>query len=292
MLALALVGSVVEAYPSHRYAGLHLRTHPDPAAFALVGVPAILLFWRRSHPVAVYTAAVAGVAGWAAMGQVYGASLVVVLVALYSLAVAVPGRIVLAVLGAWGALTIWLAGGLLGPWGWWGGPQLDMWPEMLAAGALGAAVAARRQWKSSESLRYAQLERAREEETRRQVDSERLRIARELHDVVAHSIAMINVQASAAAMLLPDDPAAWQRHCRPFATPARAACGNCDRSSMSYARSTANSRQCRSRTKKPSRPSPMRLRQPGSSRGCAATRNSPPLRLRRRSGHIESSRSH
>ncbi len=207
MLALALVGSVVEAYPSHRYAGLHLRTHPDPAAFALVGVPAILLFWRRSHPVAVYTAAVAGVAGWAAMGQVYGASLVVVLVALYSLAVAVPGRIVLAVLGAWGALTIWLAGGLLGPWGWWGGPQLDMWPEMLAAGALGAAVAARRQWKSSESLRYAQLERAREEETRRQVDSERLRIARELHDVVAHSIAMINVQASAAAMLLPDDPA-------------------------------------------------------------------------------------
>jgi signal transduction histidine kinase len=39
------------------------------------------------------------------------------------------------------------------------------------------------------------------------VDSERLRIARELHDVVAHSIAMINVQASAASTLLPDDPA-------------------------------------------------------------------------------------
>jgi signal transduction histidine kinase len=82
-----------------------------------------------------------------------------------------------------------------------------MWVEMLAAGAVGVAVAARGQWKASERLRHAELERAREEETRRRVDSERLRIARELHDVVAHSIAMINVQASAAATLLVDDPA-------------------------------------------------------------------------------------
>jgi signal transduction histidine kinase len=157
--------------------------------------------------VAVYLAAVAGVAGWAAIGQVYGAGLVVVLVALYSLAVARSGRVALAALGVGGAFTIWLIGGLRGPWGWWGGPQLDMWVEMLAAGAVGVAVAARRQWRASERLRHVELERAREEETRRRVDSERLRIARELHDVVAHSIAMINVQASAAATLLVDDPA-------------------------------------------------------------------------------------
>ncbi|HEV8063373.1 MAG TPA: hypothetical protein VGP46_01020, partial [Acidimicrobiales bacterium] len=134
VLALAVVGSVVEAYPSHHYGGLHLRTHPNAAALALVAVPAILLLWRRAHPVAVYMSAVAGVAGWAALGQVYGASLVVVLVALYSLAVAGSGRMALAAFGAGGALTIWLVGGLLGPWGWLGGPQLDMWPEMLAAG--------------------------------------------------------------------------------------------------------------------------------------------------------------
>lgn len=41
---------------------------------------------------------------------------------------------------------------------------------------------------------------------RRQIVSERLRIARELHDVVAHSMAMINVQASAAATLVGTDP--------------------------------------------------------------------------------------
>jgi signal transduction histidine kinase len=206
VLALSVVGSAVEAYPAHHYAGLHLQTHPNAAEFAIVAVPAVFLLWRRSHPVAVYFAVVAGVAGWAALGQVYGASLVVVLVALYSLAVSPTSRSFVAALGAGGALSIWLVGGLLGPWGWLGGPQLDMWFEMLAAGAVGAAVAARRQWRASERLRSAQLEQAREEETRRRVDSERLRIARELHDVVAHSIAMINVQASAAAMLLADDP--------------------------------------------------------------------------------------
>jgi signal transduction histidine kinase len=82
-----------------------------------------------------------------------------------------------------------------------------MWPELLAAGAVGAYVAARRQWLAAESDRLARAEQAREEETRRRVDAERMRIARELHDVVAHSMAMINVQATAASMQLAADPA-------------------------------------------------------------------------------------
>ena len=97
--------------------------------------------------------------------------------------------------------------GLLGPFGWFGGPNATMWPELLAAGAVGAYVAARRQWLAAESDRAARAEQAREEETRRRVDAERMRIARELHDVVAHSMAMINVQATAASMQLAADPA-------------------------------------------------------------------------------------
>jgi signal transduction histidine kinase len=68
-------------------------------------------------------------------------------------------------------------------------------------------VAARRQWLAGERDRKERTEQIREEETRRRVDAERMRIARELHDVVAHSMAMINVQATAASLLLADDPA-------------------------------------------------------------------------------------
>lgn len=49
-------------------------------------------------------------------------------------------------------------------------------------------------------------ERTREEEAQRRVEQERLRIARDLHDVVAHTLTTINVQASVAAYLLDRDP--------------------------------------------------------------------------------------
>jgi signal transduction histidine kinase len=48
--------------------------------------------------------------------------------------------------------------------------------------------------------------RAREEHSRRRASEERLRIARELHDVLAHNISLINVQAGVALHLLDDDP--------------------------------------------------------------------------------------
>ncbi|HEY8523681.1 MAG TPA: sensor histidine kinase [Acidimicrobiales bacterium] len=48
--------------------------------------------------------------------------------------------------------------------------------------------------------------RSREEEARRRVADERLRIARELHDVVAHNISMINLQAGVALHLIDEQP--------------------------------------------------------------------------------------
>src|SRR5262249_28124817 len=48
--------------------------------------------------------------------------------------------------------------------------------------------------------------RAAEEERRARASEERLRIARELHDVVAHNLSLINVQAGAALHVLGEHP--------------------------------------------------------------------------------------
>jgi signal transduction histidine kinase len=84
---------------------------------------------------------------------------------------------------------------------------------MLAAAALGDAVRSRRAYLDAVNERATALkdraeraEQALEEEARRQVTAEPLRIARELHDLVAHNIAVISVQAGAANHLVHTDP--------------------------------------------------------------------------------------
>lgn len=54
--------------------------------------------------------------------------------------------------------------------------------------------------------RLALAERSQEQEARRRVEQERMRIARDLHDIVAHTLTTINVQAATAAELIDRDP--------------------------------------------------------------------------------------
>ena len=78
--------------------------------------------------------------------------------------------------------------------------------EVVAAVSIGIAVGNRRAYLRAVEARADQAERTREEEAARRVDAERLRIARELHDAVAHTLSMINVQAGAAAHVARDHP--------------------------------------------------------------------------------------
>jgi signal transduction histidine kinase len=78
--------------------------------------------------------------------------------------------------------------------------------EVASVLLFGLAVANRRVYAEAMRERFERAERTREEEARRRVDAERLRIARELHDVVAHTISVINVQARVAAQVIPDPP--------------------------------------------------------------------------------------
>ena len=72
---------------------------------------------------------------------------------------------------------------------------------VVAALFAGLAASNRRAYIASISARA-------QDEARRRVDEERLRIARELHDVVAHTMATINVQAGVAGHVLKDRPEA------------------------------------------------------------------------------------
>ncbi|MDY0339970.1 MAG: sensor histidine kinase [Coriobacteriia bacterium] len=78
---------------------------------------------------------------------------------------------------------------------------------LLAATALlGAAEGNRRKYIAEVEHRALEAERTREEEAHRRVNEERIRIARDVHDIVAHSLSIVTVQASAAAALLDSSP--------------------------------------------------------------------------------------
>lgn len=87
----------------------------------------------------------------------------------------------------------------------------------LFAGLIGAAWFLGdvvRRWRTAaiqHQKRAAELAAAREELARRAVSEERLRIARELHDVVAHSMTVVALQAGSGRLAARDDPEAAQR---------------------------------------------------------------------------------
>jgi signal transduction histidine kinase len=78
------------------------------------------------------------------------------------------------------------------------------WPVLALL--LGEVVRMRREQLAGFAERAARAEADRDAEARRRVQDERLRIARELHDVVAHTVAAMNVQASLAADAFDDRP--------------------------------------------------------------------------------------
>ena len=81
--------------------------------------------------------------------------------------------------------------------------ELFFTPGLFAIGWL-AGFALRAQADTAEQ-RATDAERGREENTRRAVIEERVRIARELHDIVAHHVSMMGVQAGAARVVIDRD---------------------------------------------------------------------------------------
>jgi signal transduction histidine kinase len=90
----------------------------------------------------------------------------------------------------------------------WG--ELNPFPAMLTVGLwlVGRAVRSQRLLAANLRVRAFELESEREQFAAETVRFERDRIARELHDVIAHSVSIMVIQASAGQRLPPGDPAA------------------------------------------------------------------------------------
>jgi signal transduction histidine kinase len=203
LTALMLAGAYAEAHPNQpadRVVSGHPVPHTPAAAFTLVVVAGLVLAGRRRYPLAVLAVSTSAVAAYSLLGYVNGAALLLPTVALFAAARAAGVRQAIAAAGV--TLVVLMgataAGNPFGPFG--GGFTLI--PGLIAA-ALFAGLASQ-----NRRAYIASLQARAEDDARRRVDEERLRIARELHDVVAHTMATINVQAGVAAHVLPDRPEA------------------------------------------------------------------------------------
>jgi signal transduction histidine kinase len=88
----------------------------------------------------------------------------------------------------------------------WGRQDVVLW--LCTAAAVAVAMQSRRAAFAALEDRARRAEETREETARRRVAEDRVRIARELHDVIAHHVAVISVQAGVAAHVVEQNPAA------------------------------------------------------------------------------------
>lgn len=179
---------------------------------ALAAVACGSLFWQRSRPRTVVAVTALCTAGAAALGDLLTPLLLgPLMLALYRLALATDrGTTRLAFLGALALVTItaFAIDPVDHPW-----PMQTLGPAawLLLPVATGNAVRLRGAYVEAVQARAEYAERSREEEARHRVAEERMRIARELHDVVAHHLALANAQAGTAAHLARTHPAQVER---------------------------------------------------------------------------------
>jgi signal transduction histidine kinase len=195
-LGLPLVAEALFAGPAGRDRLVHVL---------LAAVTALALLWRTRLPLVTLVVALAApvmrleVAGGGGEGS--GLHYLAVLVAVYSVGAygqRRDGLIAAALLAAlfttpneWAKLAD-------GQWGQVAGPVLSM----VIAYGMGRFVGSRTRRASDAEQRATRVERDRDEHSRAAVAEERARIARELHDIVAHHVSVMVIQAQAGQRLL------------------------------------------------------------------------------------------
>jgi signal transduction histidine kinase len=197
LLALALAVALV----------LHLVLGGEPGA-AVVSVVAALaitlpLAWRRRAPLAIVLAfAVISPLQALLGGELFTGdppppgALAAGVVTFYSLAAYAPDR----------QATIGLIAGVAGMWaGVLASGEIDVPSFVFSAGLVGLAPWLAGRANRARRLRAEALDRERDQRARAAASEERQRIARELHDVVAHGVVLMVLQAQGARRILDQD---------------------------------------------------------------------------------------
>ena len=220
LAAAILAGSLVEiAAGGESWSG---RGWIEVVIAVLCSVP---LVWRRAQPAAVLLVVLpASIASAMLVAPIQGPfeTFVAVVIAIYSVGVHLPSRrgaVLLAaaaalLIGGWLATRQWIADSYLGNWF-----PIVVW--LTAAWGIGRII-------RTYTLRAGELEQLarelageRDARAREAVAVERARLARELHDVVAHNVSVMSVQAAAARRVLEGDQPAVRRALQAIETTGR-----------------------------------------------------------------------
>ncbi|MQY16454.1 hypothetical protein SRB5_66530 [Streptomyces sp. RB5] len=163
-----------------------------------VGLP---LAFRRRRPLLVYGIVLAAMVT-ATLMDITREPFLAVGLAAYLVGLTRPVRLAAPVLGtgvAAASVSVVLGVGVLTPTeGFWSAAGLAVWAGLVVGVSGGAGCLLR--WRRAETVRREGLR------ARRALADERLRIARELHDIVSHNLSLIAVKAGVAAHVAEDDP--------------------------------------------------------------------------------------
>ncbi|MEV4329312.1 histidine kinase [Streptomyces sp. NPDC049597] len=176
---------------------------PDALGWALLAGTAVPLVWRRSRTGLALVAVLLCVAPYHALDNAHAAPVPASLLVLYTFAATARPLHTLLVGGGVIGITLTV---MFGVGAHEGLEALRTSGWILAVLVFGVDVRVYRLYIASVVGRAERAERTREEEAARRVAEERLRIARDLHDLLAHSITLIGVQTSVASHVLSVDP--------------------------------------------------------------------------------------
>ncbi|MEV0114836.1 sensor histidine kinase [Streptomyces sp. NPDC050844] len=204
VLVCMVIGSLVEPYRHDGGPSWGTRT-PATLNVILMVLAAAALIFRRRDPWLVLAATCAVSVIDLVTGEYRGAVVMSAVVALYTVA-ATTNRPTTWRIGLITMTGLTGVAMVAGPLPWYAQENLGIFAWTGMASAAGDAVRSRRAFVDAIRERAERAERTREEEARRRVAEERLRIARDLHDVVAHHIALVNVQAGVAAHVMDKRP--------------------------------------------------------------------------------------